>query len=192
MIFNFNTKNVFEAAVLADFDSGIKPRQIADKHRVDAGKIYRILWANSRLLRPCGRTMEGLDADDRCRVCGANLTEYNTYQCDKKRRWVCKECRRMQGNKEIHRLKIDVITNYGGKCECCGETKIEFLTIDHRDNDGAAHRKKLGKILFYRWLRRMRYPKDGFRLLCINCNFALGMYGYCPHQKTIQVAPIVF
>jgi hypothetical protein len=26
------------------------------------------------------------------------------------------------------------------------------------------------------------YPKDNFQLLCMNCNFAKGHRGECPHQ----------
>lgn len=33
----------------------------------------------------------------------------------------------------------------------------------------------------YRWLRNHGYPL-GFRVLCMNCNFALGKFGYCPHD----------
>jgi len=35
---------------------------------------------------------------------------------------------------------------------------------------------------FYRWLKQNNFP-EGFRVLCINCNFSLGIYGYCPHEK---------
>jgi hypothetical protein len=30
-------------------------------------------------------------------------------------------------------------------------------------------------------LRQNSYP-TGYRVLCHNCNFALGHYGYCPHK----------
>lgn len=32
------------------------------------------------------------------------------------------------------------------------------------------------------WCRRNGYPK-GFRVLCHNCNMAIGFYGYCPHSR---------
>ncbi len=49
--------------------------------------------------------------------------------------------------------------------------KDEWLTIDHINNDGAAHRKEIGEggTNFYRWLRKNNYPL-GFRTLCWNCN----------------------
>jgi len=74
-----------------------------------------------------------------------------------------------------------LIDHYGGKCACCGESRIEFLAIDHIDGGGTEHRERVGKgWKFYQWLRREGYPK-GFRVLCHNCNLAIGFYGYCPH-----------
>lgn len=80
-------------------------------------------------------------------------------------------------------LKQEVVQAYGGKCECCGETHIEFLTIDHSDGSGAEHRRQTGKgRKIYQDLKRLGFPKDRFRLLCLNCNISLGFYGYCPHR----------
>lgn len=81
-----------------------------------------------------------------------------------------------------HRLKVEVIREYGGKCECCAEFRYEFLSIDHIDGTGHLHKKELNGRNLYRWLKMNGYPKDNFRLLCMNCNFALGKIGYCPHQ----------
>lgn len=80
------------------------------------------------------------------------------------------------------REKMDVIEAYGGKCVCCGERHIEFLTIDHMDGTGAEHRRKHGKGRgIYRDLTKRGFPKDGYQVLCLNCNISLGFYGYCPH-----------
>lgn len=85
-----------------------------------------------------------------------------------------------QKNREF---KIKVVEAYGGKCECCGETIVEFLTIDHINNDGALHRRKVGKgKRIYKDLLTLGCPKDNYRLLCFNCNIVRGFYGYCPHK----------
>lgn len=80
-------------------------------------------------------------------------------------------------------LKHEVIDAYGGRCACCGESAIEFMTIDHTDGGGSDHRKKTGKGRgIYKDLKARGFPKDGFQVLCFNCNIALGFYGYCPHR----------
>lgn len=71
---------------------------------------------------------------------------------------------------------------YGGCCVCCGEKSLEFLTIDIIDGENKIHKKIGYGADFYRWLYRNDYPKDNFQCLCMNCNFAKGMYGKCPHQ----------
>jgi hypothetical protein len=83
----------------------------------------------------------------------------------------------------LQALKPEVIAAYGGKCACCGETHIEFLSIDHIDGYKSGPRK--GAAL-YSWLKQNNYP-PGFRVLCMNCNMALGYLGYCGHSGITQV-----
>lgn len=87
------------------------------------------------------------------------------------------------------RLKLEVLKHYSKtnapSCECCGETHIEFLTLDHIYGDGAKHKRSLKLTKgcsseVYRHLVKEGFP-DGFRVLCFNCNCALGFFGYCPH-----------
>lgn len=108
---------------------------------------------------------------------------------DGKRR-ICKSCRKFfeKPNMEWRKKqRLIVLVHYGGnppKCVCCGENHIEFLTIDHIDGGGNKHRKKIGLkcgVSFNRWLIRNGFP-SGFRVLCMNCNFSIGHYGYCPHN----------
>ena len=115
------------------------------------------------------------------------------------RKKICKDCNRIHDRRRsrasVHRngkatrrrLKIDVVYRYGGLCACCGESRIEFLVIDHENGGGNKHRRSISPngrgTCFYRWLRKNGYPK-GFRVLCQNCNSSLGHYGYCPHQNS--------
>ena len=72
---------------------------------------------------------------------------------------------------------------YGGKCVCCGEQNIYFLTIDHTYNDGNEHRKEVPAAVLYRWLEKNGYPKDRFQILCWNCNMGKRLNnGVCPHK----------
>ena len=83
------------------------------------------------------------------------------------------------------KLKIEIIAAYGGCCKCCGEDRIEFLNIDHVNGGGTKHIKSLQKrgSSFYGWLKANGYPKDGYRILCWNCNCSRGMFGFCPHEN---------
>jgi hypothetical protein len=104
---------------------------------------------------------------------------------------------------------MEVIGHYSnGKpsCACCGETIPDFLTIDHVNEDGAAHRKKVAKdgkrrkstgwkppgngvgVSIYRWLKKNGYP-PGFQVLCMSCNFAKGHFGSCPHTRENPYLP---
>lgn len=83
---------------------------------------------------------------------------------------------------EYQKLRNLALEKYGNQCSCCREDKKEFLGIDHIEGGGTQHRKKMGRVHIYRWLYRNNYP-EGFRVLCHNCNLALGFYNYCPHEK---------
>jgi hypothetical protein len=79
-------------------------------------------------------------------------------------------------------LKAECVAAYGGKCAYCGEDKIEFMCVDHINGGGNKHRRELGTPHLYWWYRKNNFP-EGFRVLCHNCNFSIGTYGYCPHQE---------
>lgn len=92
--------------------------------------------------------------------------------------------------KALHaKLKAEVFAAYGGPvCACCKERRVEFLSIDHINGAKGKRgdRRRNGSNL-YRWLRRRGFPK-GFRILCMNCNFSIGHFGYCPHKKRTVAA----
>lgn len=86
------------------------------------------------------------------------------------------------------RRKLLVLSHYSDgsppRCACCGEQHIEFLTLDHVNGGGGAHRRELGirgSTELYQWVVRNKFPA-GFRVLCMNCNSAIGHFGYCPHR----------
>lgn len=82
------------------------------------------------------------------------------------------------------RYRNEVLAAYGGTCTCCGETDPCFLAVDHINNDGAMHRRQIGRgsMQIYRWLINNNFPM-GFQLLCHNCNLAKAFYGSCPHSS---------
>lgn len=94
-----------------------------------------------------------------------------------------KEALAKANKKFLLKWKNLVFDHYGRICKCCGEFHEEFLTMDHVNNDGAKHRKEIGKetIILYKWLVAHNFPKE-FQPLCWNCNTSKGFFGYCPHK----------
>ena len=73
-------------------------------------------------------------------------------------------------------LRAEVLSHYSTEgiiaCIACGEERFPCLSIDHVKDNGAEHRRELGKggRNFYRWLKEQNYP-EGYQTLCMNCQF---------------------
>jgi len=94
----------------------------------------------------------------------------------------CHACHATKSRERRLRHRLEALTHYGSVCACCDEVRPEFLSFDHIDGGGAAHRRAGGGVInIATWLKNQGYP-SGFRVLCHNCNLSLGLYGYCPHQ----------
>ena len=105
------------------------------------------------------------------------------------KKYCSKECSSKKRREYRQRRKVLVLEHYGGKCSCCGETKIEFLTLDHVNNDGKTHREQLGMSSggFYNWIIKNDFPSEPkLQVLCWNCNMAKAHYGCCPHKKVVK------
>jgi transcriptional regulator with XRE-family HTH domain len=100
----------------------------------------------------------------------------------------CKSCAALQRRDRHQKYRLDTLRHYGGdppRCACCDERLIEFLAIDHVNGGGNAHRREIKRTRsassFSLWLKQEGYP-PGYRVLCHNCNMAIGFYGRCPHK----------
>lgn len=130
-----------------------------------------------------------------CRVCGKNKVSGGTGRGST----VCSSCKQKASdyqdstrNSEKRRknhleLKARVFDHYGSTCICCGESDKRFLSIDHTNNDGYAHRAKLGTKVrgsnLYRWIVKHDYPSD-LQVMCFNCNMGRAINGgICPHKE---------
>lgn len=83
----------------------------------------------------------------------------------------------------VYRVKLlnETLAAYGGAfCACCGESTLEFLSIDHINGRAKDEPRRTGTKL-YIWLRQQGWPQ-GYQVLCHNCNQAKGTYGVCPHK----------
>ena len=94
--------------------------------------------------------------------------------------------RRRAHHKECsQRLRIEFLDMYGGKCACCGEPDKRFLTMDHVNNNGEAHRRKRGIRGIFRDALA-KYAPDEYQILCWNCNCGRSANGgICPHKSPI-------
>lgn len=80
-------------------------------------------------------------------------------------------------------MKETIFERYGGKCECCGETRKEFFAIDHVFGGGTrARREQRHNQSLYLMLSKCEERLKEYRILCHNCNMSKGFYGYCPHD----------
>jgi len=117
-------------------------------------------------------------AQDLCTSCGRP-------RGDSRSRWYCRKClTRDSSTRRSREMRAAVIRAYGGEspaCVCCSETHAAFLTLDHVNNGGRAHRLEKGNQGVHYELRKGGYP-PGFQILCFNCNMAKGYYGSCPHD----------
>lgn len=136
-----------------------------------------------------------LDITKPCSVCrGPRTHKYHSYcrSCQteyaRKRYLSGKVTSKAEVQRQYYeRLRQETYAAYGGRCTCCGEDRVVFLTLDHVNNDGAQHRAAIGAqhrgggLRLYNWVRRNNYP-DTIQLLCRNCNWAKHAAGRCPHQ----------
>jgi len=89
---------------------------------------------------------------------------------------------------KVHREKVrrKLVSLYGGKCECCGETEPLFLTLDHVQGGGSIHFRKRGSGVYKEAMKEV--DKSKCRVLCWNCNLGRERNnGICPHEQKKEV-----
>lgn len=113
-------------------------------------------------------------------------------------RQQCRKCSNATAlpiNKKLmQKIRLEVLSHYGINgnpiCQCCGETRLEFLSLDHIEGNGRKDRARHGSgQQLFRHLIRDGFPL-GYRTLCHNCNMSFGLYGYCPHEKEYACAAV--
>ena len=122
---------------------------------------------------------------DRCKAaglcwCGRPARENRT---------TCQHCadrkkRKRYSKKEYQNIKRRAMQRLGGACTCCGVTELDFLTIDHINNDGGEQRKAgqpSGQDL-YRLIANAEHPPEDLQVLCWNCNMSKRVHGICIHK----------
>ena len=87
------------------------------------------------------------------------------------------------------RERVAVIEMYGGRCEFCGCSQYEYLTLDHVQGDGKAHRAEIAsryRTVYDYLLRENIVDHARFRLLCWNCHMAWTRYSVAPGKEELH------
>ena len=116
----------------------------------------------------------------------ANRDRYIAYQHS-----LDPELKNERGRNSRKQLRADGFEHYGKACACCGEANLKFLTFDHPENNGAAHKVELAGSYYnassttvLRELRRLGWPEGVLIVLCWNCNSGRQYNGgICPHRE---------
>ncbi len=98
------------------------------------------------------------------------------------------EKRKAANRVKIKKSRLELLMAYGGlSCSCrhsngpCGPKPLEHLALDHMNKRVRKKYPQTGWAICSP-LRKAGWP-SGFRVLCHNCNMALGFYGKCPLAK---------
>lgn len=177
---------------MSDITSGLNKQCNKCKLTLPLASFYKHKTGKfgvSHLCKECHKIAEKKRYHDQYRNC----EDYK-----KGRKAYAHEYHRLNRKRENLRVSMDhrkeralCIQYYGGKCACCGESRFEFLAIDHVNGGGCKHRGQVGGKVS-RWCVKNNFPL-GFRVLCHNCNMSLGLYGYCPHTEPAKqvMVPVI-
>ena len=116
----------------------------------------------------------------------------NSYACAGCKKEACKARRSTPrgaaqnaatARKYADKLKAIVFGHYGNCCTKCGFNNPDALTVEHTEQNGAEHRRKIGGggRRIHKWLIDHDFPA-GFTLLCQNCN----TIAYKNHLRSVR------
>jgi hypothetical protein len=99
---------------------------------------------------------------------------------------------RLELKKNYDALRWEVLLHYSPEgsteprccCPNCPEILPFFMSIDHINGGGSAHRREVGSgRQFHKWLKDNDFP-EGYRTMCFNCNHAREIMEdkKCPHE----------
>jgi hypothetical protein len=116
----------------------------------------------------------------KCNICNGTDPHYEGDTA------YCIGCRLGLARARRKKYRDELIAAYGGACTCCGESEVDFLTIEHKDGVPDTHRMPGGKrrsgVSLLARIRDEGYP-DCYTIHCYNCNMAKASWGICPHMR---------
>jgi len=109
-------------------------------------------------------------------------------------RWILDQGDNREKHGEVtkayyYKVKNEMFDAYGHFCSCCGESEEVFLSLEHigAGGRGQRDRERLGSG-FAVWveLKRLGWPKEGYTILCMNCQRGSLLEGGCPHKRKVN------
>jgi len=109
---------------------------------------------------------------------------------------VCSAC---VGRTNRAKIKLRLFDAFGYQCNCCGERNPQFLTLQHiQAGTNPYGRKRVnGKYVTTRIQSQVvndairSGDKTKYEVLCLNCNWAHGHYGECPHRLNLSAEDVL-
>jgi len=161
-----------------------KGKKRRDRGQPENNKLWRAWWSTRN---------DRADGLKTCSKCGqdkpADPDHFFKEHSGRNLMASCRVCHNKASAGRHHAIRRRVLEHYSSgnpECACCGESRYEFLCLDHTNGGGNKQRRELGMMqagqVFHRWIVRNNFPA-GYRVLCHNCNMALGFYGACPHDR---------
>lgn len=98
---------------------------------------------------------------------------------------ICRICHNKTQKRYRDKKRKQIFDHYGWSCVCCGESVVDFLTVDHVGGVVGEDRWSSG-IRITGWMLYSRIIKAGYpdtyQTLCMNCNWGQrSNNGHCPH-----------
>lgn len=94
---------------------------------------------------------------------------------------ICRSCTSNRHKIWYNEQRDKVLDMYGRVCVCCGETNVWFLTIEHKNGDGALEKKISNRSNYLKLLKEEK--REDLEILCFNCNCGKHrLAGECPHK----------
>lgn len=97
-------------------------------------------------------------------------------------------------------LKLQTLEAFDWKCSCCGVDHPQFLTLEHitgRDHYyGLKYGRDGNRVQSNTYVEMAKAKREGWdrakwECLCMNCNFAKGHYGQCPHRTGVTAEQVI-
>lgn len=109
------------------------------------------------------------------------------YYLKHRKPWNERNRDRMRANDRRYRLRVRyaLLKMYGEVCACCGEANKDFLSVDHINGDGTAHRRNFKGVSNSMYRALLKEKRDDIQILCFNCNLGRERNGgICPHKAS--------